>query len=95
MVITHDHDKHMFVAVNDVGKRMGTLEYAPRDEKTVVATHTIVDNAYRGGGVGGALLSAMAAWAEGNALKIVPECGFVASSFMRERSRYAPVIAEE
>ncbi len=89
MRIEHDQDGGRFVAYNDDGE-MGEIAYANR-EGDLWATHTHVDNRYRGHGVASALLDALADHAREGGRKIVPICSFVAGEFERDPRKYADV----
>ena len=95
MTITHEAEKHRFVAYGDDGKRMGAIAYSPRDDESILATHTVVEKEFQGYGVGRDLLDALASYARDNSLKIIPLCGFVIAEFERNPSRYHEVIQDD
>jgi predicted GNAT family acetyltransferase len=64
------------------GKRVAELLYR-LDGATVIAYHTWVDPALRGGGEARRLVDAAADWARVEGLKISPACSFVRVLFAR------------
>ncbi len=95
MTIAHDAEAHTFVAYAEDGGRMGEIEYSPRGDGIIAATHTLVDKAHRGKGVAGALLRALTEWAEAEGGTIVPVCSFVMDAFEREPERYRKVMQKQ
>lgn len=93
MNIVHDAQKHKFTAYAEDGRRMGEIAYAPEGQD-LLATHTVVDKEFRGGGVAQGLLDALAAYAGSVNKRIVPICSFVAASFERFPDRYQSVIRD-
>lgn len=91
MKIVHDTREHKFTAYTDDDRRMGEIGYAPQDGK-LIATHTVVDDEFRGRGVAQELLDALVAHAEKEKMRIVPQCSFVASSFEKFPDKYRSVI---
>ncbi|MCD8139831.1 MAG: N-acetyltransferase [Planctomycetaceae bacterium] len=89
MRIEHDQDGGRFVAFGDDGE-MGEIAYSQR-EGDLWATHTHVDNRYRGHGVATELLDALADYARRERKKIVPICSFVAGEFERDPRKYGDV----
>ncbi|MCD8351929.1 MAG: N-acetyltransferase [Planctomycetaceae bacterium] len=89
MRIEHDQDGGRFVAYGDDGQ-MGEIAYEQR-EGDLWATHTYVDNRYRGHGVASGLLDALAEYARQEGKKIVAICSFVAGEFERDPHKYADV----
>lgn len=93
MHIDYEPATKRFAAYTDENMRMGEIDYEMKDGD-MVATHTLVDEAYRGHGVAGKLLDALTAHAEKEGLKIIPECPYVAAAFERNPARYAKVVKE-
>lgn len=94
MNITHDSENAKFIAVTDDGKHMGEIAYSPCEGR-IAATHTRVDDAYRGQGVAQALLDRLAEYAIEKNMKIEPICSYVTSAFERYPQRYEKVIPEQ
>lgn len=72
--------------IDEGGRRIAELTYAPTGEGRVVADHTWVDGALRGQGIARALLDALVAWARQSGTKIVPQCSYIAREAQRDAS---------
>lgn len=90
MRIEHEETRRLFVAYDEQNRRMGEIEYEERDAD-LYATHTRVEEAFEGHGVGSELLDALAAFAGTENRKIVPVCSFVVAMFKRNPEKYAKV----
>lgn len=84
--------KGEFFQLNEQGQRIAEISYVWRDEHTIVANHTWVDDSLRGQGVARVLLDTLVAFAREKQLKIVPTCSYVEVMFRREKS-FADVAA--
>ncbi|MCC8190314.1 MAG: N-acetyltransferase [Planctomycetes bacterium] len=93
MNIDHDTVNHRFVATTEAGQVMGEIHYQP-EAGFLSATSTYTDPAFRGHGVAGALLDALAGYAAGRGWRIVPVCSYVAAAFQRDPDRYRSVLPD-
>lgn len=75
VIVTHNPSRSRFEASLD-GEVAGTLSYATSGT-TVDLQHTVVDPAYEGKGVGGALVRGTLEQLRGDRLTILPTCPFV------------------
>lgn len=81
-----------FFTLNDAGQRIAEISYVWRNENTIVADHTWVDDCLRGQGVARKLLDVLVEFARQKRLKIVPTCSYVDVMFKRDQS-LADVVA--
>lgn len=81
-----DHQKGAFFQLNDQGQRIAEISYIWRDEKTIDANHTWVDDSLRGQGTARQLLDVLVNFAREQDLKIIPTCSYVDVMFRREES---------
>lgn len=89
-IVADDPDRHRYVATID-GETAGFAEYVVAG-KRVVFTHTEVDPAYEGQGVGGALARFALDDLRGrDDVEVVPVCPFIAGWIMRH-PEYAPLV---
>ncbi len=95
MAIVHEAEKRRFAAYAEDGREMGEIVYEPRGDGGIAATHTRVGGEYRGRGVAGKLLGALAGWAEAEGVTIEPVCSYVEDAFAREPERYRKVMQEK
>lgn len=93
MTITHDRESRRFFAVSADGELMGEISYDPR-EGAFYADHTHTQSQFRGQGVAGRLLDALADHAREQGVKIVPLCSYVIGAFQRYPDRYGDVEAK-
>ncbi|MEH1030180.1 GNAT family N-acetyltransferase [Micromonospora profundi] len=70
----------------------GFTAYVPRGE-VLVFTHTQVDRAFQGKGVGGALIRGTLDQVRARGGRLVPQCPFVAA-FIDKHPEYADLVAE-
>jgi predicted GNAT family acetyltransferase len=94
MNIVHDADAHKFTVNDDNGRQMGEIDYRPDEGNRIIATHTRVNEQFRGRGIADQLLDALVAYAEQNDLKIVPLCSFVVAAFEKKPRKYLRVMAD-
>lgn len=73
------------------GKKAGLMEYNIEDDKLII-THTEVDPAFGGKGLGKELVRAGAELARENKLKIVPVCSY-AKKVLTENADFQDVLA--
>jgi predicted GNAT family acetyltransferase len=90
LAATHQPEQHRFV-IFDADTLVAELNYSPHDSNRLVITHTGVDPAYGGQGLGQRLIDAAVAHARATDLKIQPVCSFVATVFQRKGEAYADV----
>ena len=81
-----DRQKGAFFQLNDQGQRIAEISYIWRDEKTIDANHTWVDDSLRGQGAARQLLDVLVNFAREQDLKIIPTCSYVDVMFRREES---------
>lgn len=81
-----------FFTLNDAGQRIAEISYVWRNENTIVADHTWVDDCLRGQGVARKLLDVLVEFAREKQLKIIPTCSYVDVMFKRDQS-LADVVA--
>jgi predicted GNAT family acetyltransferase len=89
-VVTDHRDQAQFVAEVE-GKRAGVAEYMLTDQGVLVLTHTEVNRAYEGRGVGSALARAVLDQARARQLSVFPICPFMAGWIDRHRD-YADLL---
>ena len=78
--------KGEFFQLNAEGVRLAEMSYLWRDEHTIVANHTWVDDSLRGQGVARVLLDHLVEFAREKHLIIIPTCSYVEVMFRREES---------
>ncbi len=81
-----------FFTLNDAGQRIAEISYVWRNENTIVANHTWVDDCLRGQGVARKLLDVLVEFSRQKRLKIVPTCSYVDVMFKRDQG-FADVAA--
>ncbi len=72
----------------------GTMQFTLRDEKIMVITHTIVEAAFEGQGVGKALVLTGVAYAQEKGLLILPLCSF-ARVYIERKPELHPLLFRE
>lgn len=90
--VTDDRDQQAYVATVD-GQTAGVAAYA-RTPGLVTFTHTEVEDAYEGTGVGGALVRAALDDARARGEKVDPQCSFVAG-WMDRHEDYRDLLQAE
>lgn len=88
----HQPDHGEFFLNNEQGQRIAEISYIWRNEHTIVANHTWVDDSLRGQGVARQLFDTLVDFAREKKLKIVPTCSYVEVMFRREKS-FVDVVA--
>ncbi len=74
--LTITNNKGVFTAFMQANIPAGTMQFNLRDGKIMVITHTIVEPAFEGQGVGKALVLAGIEYAQENNYQILPLCSF-------------------
>lgn len=87
--IENNTNKNRFELVTD--DKLSVIEYQPFDEKTIVITHTEVDPALEGKGVGSRLVKDMLDYVRQHNLQIIPLCPFV-STYLKRHRDYTDLI---
>lgn len=88
--VTDNAERHRFEITAD-GEQAGYAEYSLRDGG-IEFTHTVVDDAFEGKGVGGALVKGALDQARERGLEVTPTCGFV-KSYIERHPDYADLVA--
>ncbi len=78
--------KGEFFISNEAGQHIAEISYIWRDDTTVDANHTWVDDSLRGQGVARLLLDTLVDFSREKNLKIIPTCSYVDVMFRREKS---------
>jgi len=82
-----DRDQKGEFFLNNVeGQRIAEISYIWRDDTTIDANHTWVDDSLRGQGVARLLLDTLVDFSREKNLKIIPTCSYVDVMFRREKS---------
>lgn len=85
--------KGEFFLNDDAGQRIAEISYVWRDDKTIIADHTWVDDSLRGQGMARKLLDCLADFAREKSLKIIPTCSYVVVMFKRDVTAFSDVAA--
>ena len=72
----------------------GFAEYRRRDDR-ITFTHTVVDDAYEGQGLGSQLASAVLDRARDAGLAVYPACPFIAEYIQRHPDGYVDLVPEQ
>ncbi len=85
MEIQHEQQasKGSFTAYES-GKLLGEMTYSKAGPTMIIIDHTDVDEAYKGKGVGLALVMEAVAYARNNNIKILPLCPYAHSVFKKK-----------
>ena len=86
----HDDPERSWYEARVDGRRAGIAAYQLQDG-VITFTHTVVEDAYEGQGIGGALARTALDDARDRGLAVVPRCPFVASWIDRHPD-YAPLV---
>ncbi len=84
----------IFTAYAADATKAGTLQFTLRDKHIMVITHTLVDPAFEGQGVGKALVQAGVAYAQEQGYKILPICSF-AQAYISRKAEWQPLLWTE
>jgi uncharacterized protein len=87
--VRHDTDRHRYVVELD-GEEAGFVAYDVRDD-VIVLTHTEVDDAFEGRGVGSALAAGALNDLRANGKSIVPQCPFI-KKYIDRHQEYADLV---
>ncbi len=74
------------------GERLALMTYSIAGEKRIIIDHTEVSDKLRGTGAGKKLVSAGAAHARANGIRIVPLCPFAKAVMEKNADEYADVL---
>ena len=88
--VSDNTERHRFEITAD-GKHAGFAEYV-LTEGRIELTHTVVDDAFEGKGIGGTLVKAALDSARDRGLAVVPTCPFV-RSYVERHPAYADLVA--
>jgi predicted GNAT family acetyltransferase len=87
-----DHtEQQRFEAVDDSGVLAGIAAYVRQDDRVVI-THTVVEDAFEGRGVGSALARAALDAIRAEGLSVEPRCPFV-RGWIDRHPDYADLVA--
>ncbi|GJM67974.1 N-acetyltransferase [Paenibacillus macerans] len=89
-IVDHDTANKRFL-IRDNGGIAALMTYVISSPELYIIDHTLVENAYRGQGLGDKLVKAMVEYARENGIKILPLCPFAKGRFERI-SEYADVF---
>ncbi|MFL6137279.1 MAG: GNAT family N-acetyltransferase [Frankiaceae bacterium] len=87
--LTEDRSGGRFVA--RIGGREAGAAHYRRSGERIVLTHTEVDEAYEGRGIGGALARYALDTARAEAKRVVPLCPFIAA-YIAQHGEYADLV---
>jgi uncharacterized protein len=90
MTVTNHPERHRYVIEVD-GAEAGYAEYLLRPE-TIVFTHTVIDPAFGGQGVGSTLAREVLDDSRAKGLHVVPQCPFI-HAFISKHPEYADLVA--
>ena len=90
ITVTRNDERGRFEATID-GKVAGYAEFKPGDGR-IEFTHTVVDDAYEGQGVGSTLVSQALDQVRAEGLDVVATCKFV-RSYIERHQEYADLLA--
>jgi predicted GNAT family acetyltransferase len=90
IAVTRNDERGRFEAIID-GEVAGYAEFKPGDGR-IEFTHTVVDDAYEGRGVGSTLVSQALDQVRAAGLDVVPTCPFV-RSYIERHQEYADLLA--
>jgi predicted GNAT family acetyltransferase len=91
LTVRDNTDKGRFEAVDESGVVAGFAAYRRREGR-VVFTHTEVDDAFEGRGVGSTLVRAALDAVRDEGVQVVPLCPFV-RSYIHRHPEYADLVA--
>ncbi|WP_339165910.1 GNAT family N-acetyltransferase [Paenibacillus sp. FSL R5-0341] len=88
--VEHEPSNKRFL-IQDNGDTAAVMTYVISSPELYIIDHTLVENAYRGQGLGDELIKAMVEYAREKDIKILPLCPFAKGRFERI-SEYADVL---
>jgi uncharacterized protein len=90
LTVRDNSEERRFEAVDETGVVAGFASYRRR-EGQVTFTHTVVDDAFEGRGVGSTLVRAALDAVRDEGVRVVPQCPFVAS-YIDKHPEYADLV---
>lgn len=87
VTVRDDAEENRFEAVDESGVVAGFAAYRRYPDR-IVFTHTVVDDAFEGRGLGSTLVRAALDAVRGEGLRVVPQCPFV-KSYIERHPEYA------
>ena len=91
VTVQDNPDQNRYEAVVESGVVAGFAEYVKRDGQ-LIFTHTEVDDAFEGQGVGSALARGALDAARETGLPVVPQCPFI-SKYIHRHPEYKDLVA--
>ena len=83
VTVRHNDELHRIEAVLEDGRVAGYAEYRSTEEGYYDFTHTEVDDAFEGQGIGSRIARGVVEFARANSVNIVPSCPFQRSWLKR------------
>jgi uncharacterized protein len=77
------------------GRLAGFAQYRTKDPTLIVFTHTEIDDAFEGRGLGSALVRTALDTARDRGLSVRPDCPFVRAYIARHPDEYLALVPEE
>jgi uncharacterized protein len=77
------------------GRLAGFAQYRTKDPTLIVFTHTEIDDAFEGRGLGSALVRTALDTARDGGLSVRPDCPFVRAYIARHPDEYLALVPEE
>lgn len=90
LTVRDNAEDRRFEAVDETGVVAGFAAYR-RGDGAVTFTHTVVDDAFEGRGVGSTLVRAALDAVRGEGVRVVPQCPFVAG-YIQRHPEYADLV---
>ncbi|MGL4947254.1 MAG: GNAT family N-acetyltransferase [Cetobacterium sp.] len=92
MEVIHNVEKSLFYIKNEDDKTIGKMSYVKSDEDTVVIEHTLVNEIYKGKGIGNLLMESAVKYFRENGWKVIPECSFAKFIFDKYPEKYKDIV---
>jgi predicted GNAT family acetyltransferase len=90
ITVRDNAERHRFEAIDESGVVAGYAAYR-RSRDAVVLTHTEVDDAFEGHGVGSRLAQAALDALREQGVRVVPSCPFI-RAYIEEHQEYADLV---
>lgn len=90
LTVRDNAEDRRFEAVDETGVVAGFAAYR-RSDHTITFTHTVVDDAFEGRGVGSTLVGAALDAVRDEGVRVVPQCPFVAG-YIERHPEYADLV---
>jgi predicted GNAT family acetyltransferase len=90
VTVRDNSDENRFEALDESGVVAGFAAYRRSDDR-VVFTHTEVDDAFEGRGIGSTLVRGALDAVRGEGVRVVAQCPFV-KSYLDEHQEYADLV---